>query len=363
VRIGERLGDRFDIEAIAGEGGMGTVYRAADRATGRPVAVKVLSTSESDDRSRFEHEAQVVGELDHPNLVRYVAHGFTGGRAYLVLEWLEGEDLEARLARDPLSARDALRLGAILARALGFAHARGVVHRDVKPANVFLVGGRIESAKILDFGIALSMDTPHKRTRTGTSVGTPAYMAPEQARGERTLDARADVFSLGCVLFECLAGRPPFVAANVMAILAKVLFEDAPRLSEIRLDIPPELDHLIACMMSKSPSARPGDCQEIARALEAIEPASSVEFTRARLPSEGPLEITRWWPWRRASARSTRRWRTDRASPRSRRTARRPISRCGRRAAPSRSGGSAPRSRSRSRSGGASPRGARPPAR
>jgi len=199
--------------------------------------------------------------------VRYISHGVTdGGDPFLAMEWLDGEDLGEWLKRDGLGAGQSVRLVRRVAEALGSAHARGVVHRDVKPNNLFLVGRDPERVKILDFGIA-RVQTADGMTRTGATLGTPGFMAPEQARGSRDVDARADVFSLGCVLFQCLTGQPPFIGDTAMAVLAKILLEDAPRLATMRPDLPRELDELVARMLAKEPSARPPNGAAVATAL------------------------------------------------------------------------------------------------
>src|SRR5262249_11018590 len=151
-------------------------------------------------------EARILAELSHPRIVRYIAHGAVpSGEPYLAMEWLDGEDLGAPLSRCPLGPSRSVGVAVSVAQALGFAHARGVVHGDLKPSNIFLVDGRIDALKLLDFGVAW-IDAASRMTRTGALMGTPGYMAPEQTRGVEGLDARADVFSLGCVLFECLTG-------------------------------------------------------------------------------------------------------------------------------------------------------------
>lgn len=264
--------DRFEIERPANAGGMGVVYRARDRATGEPVALKVMQVAARDVRDRFEREAVILARLRHPAIVRYVAHGATAeGEPYLVMEWLEGEDLHQRLARQGLSLDECLRLVRHVAEALAVAHERGVVHRDLKPPNLFLPGASIDAVKVLDFGIArLSAAAGAPRTGTGLLLGTPGYMAPEQARGEREIDGRADVFALGCVLFECLTGRPAFAGDHAMAILAKILFEEAPRPSELRPGLPVALDELVGVMLAKDPSARPRDCAELLARLDVL---------------------------------------------------------------------------------------------
>jgi hypothetical protein len=268
MQPGDIVGGRFELLERAGEGGMGEVFRARDREGGAVVALKVLRGADGD-RERFAREARLLAELHHPAIVRYVGSGESGGQRWLAMEWLDGEDLDARLRRERLSTLDAIELTRRTAEALGAAHARGVVHRDVKPSNLYLVGGRAAAVKLVDFGVARALGALATRaaTRTGVALGTPGYMAPEQARGDATVDARADVFALGCVLFECLAGRPAFAGAHVMAILAKVLLEDPPRLDEIVPDAPEPLVELVASMLEKEPQDRPADGAAVALAL------------------------------------------------------------------------------------------------
>jgi tetratricopeptide (TPR) repeat protein len=266
--------DRFVVEAIAGEGAMGVVYRARDRQSGELVALKV-SVAEVTDRQRaderFLREAAILARLAHPNIVRYVGHGVSETGIYLAMEWLEGETLEQRLERGPLSPADTVRVARQIAAGLGAAHQAGVIHRDIKPSNIVLVGGSADAVKIVDFGIAR-----HARPSIARSgawmVGTPGYMAPEQARG-RDVDARADVFSLGCVIYRCLAGRAPFEGQDVIAVSLKLILEDVPRLASVDERIPEALDVLVARMMAKSSAARPRDGAEVDAELEGIEGA------------------------------------------------------------------------------------------
>jgi tetratricopeptide (TPR) repeat protein len=268
---GTLVGGRFEIESLAGKGGMGAVYRARDRTTGGIAAVKILhDEAPADHHERLAREARLLSELTHPAFVRYLAFGDERGRPFLAMEWLDGEDLAARLRRDGLGAGDAVRIALRVAAALGAAHARGIVHRDVKPSNLFLVDGDPDRVKLLDFGIARVQAANDAMTRTGAVIGTPRYMAPEQARGSRELDARADVFSLGCVLFECLAGKPPFTGSNSAAVFAKILLEEAPPISSVRDDLPGELEELVARMLAKQPAARPRDGAAVAAELETI---------------------------------------------------------------------------------------------
>ncbi|WP_437939238.1 serine/threonine-protein kinase [Sorangium sp. So ce341] len=269
---GSVLDGRFEVEMLAGSGGMGAVYRAVDRASGAKVALKLLREVDAQAAARLVQEARALAELAHPHIVRYVTHGAApSGEPYLAMEWLVGETLADRLSREGLRVEEALALARAAAEALGAAHARRIVHRDVKPSNLFLVDGSVEQVKVLDFGIARLPAATTRLTQTGTVLGTPGYMAPEQARGEQArLDARADVFSLGCVLFECLTGVPAFHGQHVMALLAKLLLEDSPRVRELRPEVPAALDELVARMLAKDPAARPADGAVVARRLAEI---------------------------------------------------------------------------------------------
>ena len=220
---------------------------------------------------RFEREARILAELNHPRIVRYVAHGRTAAGQFIAMEWLEGETLADRLLRGRLEIAEATQLIETVAGALAVVHARGMVHRDIKPSNLFLTGKSIAGVKILDFGIARA-----GLFLSGSGVvGTPGYVAPEQAQGARGVDARADVFALGVVLFECLTGRPAFVAGNVMALLAKILLEEAPRVRELRDDVPGPLDAFVAQLLAKDPALRPRDAAQVAGELRRLGEASA----------------------------------------------------------------------------------------
>jgi hypothetical protein len=273
MKPGDVLGDRFELVALAGEGGMGLVFRGRDLRTGADVAVKLVRLG--GDLARFEREARVLRALSHPAVVRYVAEGATPAGPYLVMQWLEGEDLAARLGRGTLSVAETLVLARRMGEALGAAHAAGVVHRDVKPANVFLVGGNVEVATLVDFGIAGVPHATRPLTRAGVVLGTPGYLAPEQLRAGGVATPRSDVFALGCVLYECLAGRPAFEAESLLALLAKVALEEPPPLPPWTA-VPAALAELVGRMLAKDPAARPADGREVTRALAglpALEPA------------------------------------------------------------------------------------------
>jgi tRNA A-37 threonylcarbamoyl transferase component Bud32/tetratricopeptide (TPR) repeat protein len=268
LTAGEVIGGRFEILALADWGGMGAVYRSRDRVTGREAALKLLLDTTSEER--FAREARVLAELRHPAIVEYLAHGRTErGVSFLAMEWLEGHDLRAHLTA-PLPVGDAFAVVRGSAEALAVAHARSIVHRDVNPRNLFLVGGDVHQIKVLDFGIARPLRATFGMTQPGVYMGTPGYMAPEQARGNEDVDARADVFALGCVLYECLTGHPAFKADNLLALLGKVLFEDAPRLRQ-RGQFPAQLDELVERMLSKDPTRRPADGAAVVRRLAELQ--------------------------------------------------------------------------------------------
>ncbi|HEX7836272.1 MAG TPA: serine/threonine-protein kinase, partial [Kofleriaceae bacterium] len=282
---GDLLGDRFEIERSIGSGGMGTVFRAREPISDEVVAIKVLSDDRGHLAERFAREIKVLAELSHPGIVRYISHGVTSsGQRFLAMEWVDGEVLKTRLERGPLPPGEAVTLVTRVAEALGAAHAHGIVHRDLKPSNLILPGGRVDQVKILDFGIA-QREGHTQLTRTGVMIGTPGYVAPEQARASGQIDARADVFALGCVLFQCLTGVPPFDGDTTAAILAKILFEAAPRVSELWPEVPRDLDSLVAQMLAKEPALRPSDGANLAAALAALGPLAhtALEAPRERV--------------------------------------------------------------------------------
>jgi len=272
---GDVLSDRFVVERRVGSGGMGAIYRGTDVLSGEAVAIKVMASEWLGDANRFAHEAVILAELSHPAIVRYVAHGTTAhGTRFLAMEWLDGEDLSARLARTPLTMEESVALVRRACEGISVAHARGVVHRDLKPSNLFLPGGDPASAKVLDFGIARHRVGSRTLTHSGTMLGTVGYMSPEQATGPRDVDARADVFALGCVLFECLTGRAAFAGPNAVAVLAKVLCEEPPRVSEYRPGVAEAVDALVARMLAKNPDERPNDAAAIVAALDELSQAA-----------------------------------------------------------------------------------------
>ncbi len=284
---------RFEIEGERGAGAAATVYSARDHATGERVAVKLIRGVSAGDLARFRREVQTLAQIQHPSVVRYVDHGHTEeGLAYLVMEWLEGEDLKSRLARGPLEIHEAIVLGRNMASALSVLHGHKLVHRDVKPGNIFLPGGSIAEAKLVDFGLvradALSQES--MITAMGAVLGTPHYMSPEQARGQVGLDARADLFSLGCVLYQCISGRAPFEGNHIVTVLTKVLLQNAAPLRELRPDVPRALADLVARMLEKQRERRPPDADTVVRALAAMPETSSK--TRAEDSDAPPRSST-----------------------------------------------------------------------
>lgn len=275
MRPEEVVANRFQIESIAGTGGMGTVYRARDLAAGGLVALKTLAGIGERDAARFAREAAVLAELSHPGIVRYVAHGLTSEHEhYIAMEWLEGETLHERLRRGRMPLAEAIAVGRAAAEAIAAAHQRGVVHRDLKPMNLFLASGDVTRVKVLDFGIARHMHHAGLLTHTGAVIGTPGYMAPEQVRGETTVDARTDVFSLGCVLYRCITGVSAFGGDQSLAVLAKILVEDVQPPSSI-VAIPAALDDLVLRMLAKQPAARPPNGRAVAEALARLADATA----------------------------------------------------------------------------------------
>ena len=283
-----------------GEGWMGEVWLASHVALGRHAAIKVLHADFSHRKevvARFFNEARAATAIADPGIIQVFDFGHhTDGSAYIVMELLEGEPLDQRLARVGLLAvPDALRILRQVASALGAAHARGIVHRDLKPENIFLVrdlevpGG--ERAKVLDFGIAkLTGDDIALKTVTAAVMGTPIYMSPEQCRGAGQADQRSDVYSLGCVLFRLLAGRPPFDGEGVGDIIAMHLREPAPRISSARIDVPSDVDDLIARCLAKDPAHRFASGAELAAAIDQL--PSNAEFSMGRSSRQLPIAPT-----------------------------------------------------------------------
>ena len=289
------LGDRFRIEREAGIGGMGIVYRAVDEASGAVVALKVLRKTDAASRRRFANEVDALERLSHPAIVRYVAHGLLeDDQPYLAMEWVEGETLSGRLEGGPLTVSEVITLGLRVASALRAAHAMGIVHRDIKPGNVLLPEGDLERAKVADFGLSRFLGAPHATT-SGAAFGTPGYAAPEQVRGGDDVDGRADLFSLGCLLFRGLTNAEAFAGAEVLTVIAKLVLEDAPRAKAVRGDVPDALDALIAQLLSKNAKDRPASADAVIEALESLrkDPFSQKTTPRRKTTSTQKATLTK----------------------------------------------------------------------
>jgi len=262
--------ERFEVLREVGRGGAGIVFQARDGKDGAQIALKVVASSDADmqERARFLEEGEMLSELNHPNIVRIVDFGTLGTgpvdlggqrfetqTPYIAMEWLEGSDLLQRHQSRPLDLPQSLECAYQIACALGAAHGRGIVHRDVKPSNVFVLASDPLQVKLVDFGVACGGSQSFGAD--SAFAGTPAYMAPEQARGHTNLDARCDVYSLGATLFELIAGRPPHVGPTPIATLAKVVSTPAQRISELVVDVPEALDELLAEMLALEWQDRP----------------------------------------------------------------------------------------------------------
>jgi predicted Ser/Thr protein kinase len=268
--VGEVISERYELEELVGTGGMSSVYRAHDKLLERDVALKVLHeqfTAEGDYVERFRREARSVAQLSHPNIVTVIDRGEQDGRQFIVFEYCDGENLKALITRKgPLPVREAIELALQIARALGFAHEHGLVHRDVKPQNVLLNGDG--ETKVTDFGIARSLDVHGGLTQTGTVMGTSDYISPEQARGSR-VDAQSDIYSLGAVLYEMLTGEVPFPGDNFVSVALRHINEPVPSVRERRPDVSPRLDAAVQRAMAKDPRDRFGSMDEVCAELSA----------------------------------------------------------------------------------------------
>jgi serine/threonine protein kinase len=268
--IGELLAGRYELQAVAGSGGMSSVYRARDTVLERTVAIKILHEHFSDDPAyveRFRREARALAQLNHPNIVTVIDRGEYEGRQFIVFEHVEGDNLKELIEREgQLPVDQALGLVHQVARGLAFAHEHGVVHRDVKPHNVLIDEDGV--AKVTDFGIARSLEPADGLTETGTLLGTSEYISPEQASGHR-VDERSDQYSLAAVLYELLAGEPPYTGQNFMAVALKHIQDPVPSVRDVRPDVSPRLDAIVTRALAKRPEDRFPSTDAFMAALEA----------------------------------------------------------------------------------------------
>ena len=335
MNAGDVIDQRFALEREIRGGGMGRIFCANDLHTGRAVAVKIATDVADDSRARFRRESVLLAEIAHPAIVAYVAHGELADRTpYLVMEWLEGADLAQILegyspARQPtvrmtpsshanaeptvrltpselerakpieevprssLDIATVILIGKRLAAALSALHARGIVHRDIKPGNLFLPAGDPAHAKLLDFGTARERMPAHPLTSEGLIVGTPYYMAPEQVREGGTIGPAADVWAVGCVLYECLTGRAPFSAPHPLAALARIMLDEPSLVSELRPDVPEDLARLVHDTLEKDSARRPADGAALLARIEALSPIASLATRLAAAPARAePRRLT-----------------------------------------------------------------------
>jgi eukaryotic-like serine/threonine-protein kinase len=285
-RLRSALADRYRLERELGRGGMATVYLAEDLKHKRKVAVKVLKPELSAvlGAERFMQEIATTAALQHPHILPLFDSGEAGGLLYYVMPFVEGETLRARLDRERQLAVDtAIEITRVVAGALDFAHRRGIIHRDIKPENVLLQDG---VPLVADFGIALAVSTAggDRLTETGLSLGTPAYMSPEQAAGERELDARSDVYALGCMTYELLAGDPPFLGSSPAAVIARHMADPAPPITTVRRNVSPVVAAALARALQKAPADRYPSAGAFAAALRAESAEAPAPVTIVVLP-------------------------------------------------------------------------------
>jgi serine/threonine-protein kinase len=289
--IGQLLAGRYELQDVAGSGGMSSVYRARDTVLERMVAIKILHEHFSDDAEyveRFRREARALAQLNHPNIVTVIDRGEFEGRQFIVFEHVEGENLKELVEREgQLPVDRALALVHQVARGLAFAHDHGVVHRDVKPHNVLIDEDGV--AKVTDFGIARSLEPADGLTETGTLLGTSEYIAPEQASGAR-VDERSDQYSLAAVLYELLTGAPPYTGENFMAVAMKHIQQPVPSVREARPDVSPRLDAIIARAMAKRPEDRFPTTEAMMAALEAARVGTDNTPVPVSRPDDGATE-------------------------------------------------------------------------
>ena len=326
-QLSSALAGRYDIEREIGAGGMATVYLARDTRHSRPVAVKVLSPELGAvlGTDRFLSEIRVTANLQHPNLLPLFDSGEADGLLYYVMPYIAGESLRTVLEREKqLPIEDAVHIATSIASALDYAHRQGIIHRDLKPENILLYEGQ---PLIADFGIALAVSRAggSRVTQTGLSLGTPQYMSPEQATGDRAIDGRTDIYSLGAMLYEMLVGDPPYTGSTTQAVIAKVITEQPRRVRASRNSVPPHVDAAVDRALAKLPADRWHTAHEFADALQGKATASALsspQFAPDLSPPRAGTAVRRWIaspvPWAAAFIAVMLAWgweRANRATP------------------------------------------------
>ena len=285
------LGGRYEVEEELGRGGMAKVYRGTDTVLGRPVAVKILAPQFADDPSfvdRFRREAQAAARLNHPNLVSVYDTGSDDGVHFIVMEYVEGKTLADYLAGGGrIMPQRAIEIAEAVSQALTAAHAQGVIHRDIKPGNIMITPSG--DVKVADFGIARVIAGAETVAQTAAVLGTAAYLSPEQAQGQ-PVDQRSDLYSLGCVLYEMVAGRPPFTGDSPVAVASKQVLEQPVPPSKLNSDVSPQLEAVIMRTLAKNPANRYGSAEEFRKDLERARRGESVEATPL-LPESATTQV------------------------------------------------------------------------
>jgi serine/threonine protein kinase len=302
-RLQEALGDEYRIERELPRGGMSRVFVALESALGRHVVIKVLAPelTASLSAERFKREIGLAARLQHPNIVPLLATGQAGASLYYTMPLVDGESLRERIDRErPMAFVDIIRILEEVSSALAYAHGEGVVHRDIKPENVMFFHGR---AVVLDFGIGKALtaaqrgDGEGRITQAGVSLGTPTYIAPEQASGDPSLDHRADIYAVGVVAYEMITGHPPFRGRTPQAIMAAHAREVAEPISQRRQNVPVALSRIVMKALAKDPADRPQSAAEIAHVLTMPAAATASRSSLSRIPT--------WVPWLVAAVSTT----------------------------------------------------------
>ena len=310
------VADRYRVSEVLGSGAWGIVYRAIDLRDDREVALKILRVEFAGSASaeRFRREVAILARLDHPNIVALYDSGEVDGAPWYAMSYVRGESLHDRLAREKsLPIIDALKIAREVTVALAHAHAAGVVHRDIKPGNIPAAGW---PGMVADFGIARAISGVAReewKSSSGFQIGTPGYMSPEQVAAEATIDGRSDIYSMGCVLYEMLAGEKPFSGSSPSALMARHVFDPVPRLTTVRQALPKSVEDVVFRALAKSPADRFGSAAEFAQVLESVakdphvsvaqSPRKARRAARATLGTAALVAVASiaWPSWERAA--------------------------------------------------------------